>query len=329
MKTTSRLLVWLVCVAASLSIAADPEPTSRPGAASAGASVAAGEIDSPLNLLEEEPAPVIAPAALDRVRPRRQKALAREGAMIANRVARLSKDPEGKWWTVRDPDVGTLRLLPCSLLESVENARAGRSDARFRLSGEVCRYKGRYYLLLVQAAEILPAGVVKPVLPNSPATSPATNAPAAEATTRPAAAEPDPYASAADVAKELLKGSPDKPIIAPIIDNGRRGEGTASVAPAKRPIRIGASRVIVHRLGRLTRSSCPGWYAIGFVSDNTMQEPPMRVLPNLNLEQIEAASGAGKAAGAVFYITGDVERYRGVDYILLRNVIRQRDMGQF
>ena len=310
----------MVGVAGSLSLAADPTPAPAPAPASAPASMTSGEIESPLKLLEEEPAPVIPPAPGAAVRPPRNRALIREGAMIVNRLGKLTKDPEGEWWTVPDDDVGTLRLLPCRLLESVEDVHTARPEAQFRLSGEVCRYKGSYYLLLVQAAEVSPAGQTKPLVPELPATTaPAGDAPA----------EPDPYASAAEVAKELLKGAPDNPIIAPIVDNGRAGEDKASVAPAKRPARIGGARVVVHRLGRLTPSSAPDWYAIHFVSDNTVQEPPMRVLPNLNLEQIEAASGAGKAAGAVFHITGDVERYRGVDYILLRNVIRKRDMGQF
>jgi hypothetical protein len=322
MRTTCRLLAWTACLAASLSLAADPAPRPTPAPASAPASVASGEIESPLKLLEEEPPPVIPPAPGAAVRPPRTRALIREGAMIVNRVGKLTRAAEGGWWTIADDDVGTLKLLPCKLLESVEDVHAAQPEAEFRLGGEVCRYKGGYYLLLGQAAVISPAGQDRPLLPDPPATT----APAASG---PAPADPDPYASAADVAKELLKAPPDNPIIAPILDNGRAGEDKTSVAPAKRPARIGGARMVMHRLGRLAPSSAPGWYAIHFVSDNTVQEPPMRVLPNLNLEQIEAASGGGKAPGAVFHITGDVERYRGVDYILLRNVIRKRDMGQF
>jgi len=314
-------------VAGSLSLAADRAPTTAP--APAPPSIASGQIESPLKLLEEQPPPVVAPAVVDKTLAHRKKALIREGAIIPSRVARMTRDADGEWWTIPDPRTGTLRLLPCRLLESVEDVRAGAPDAQFRLGGEICRYKGKYYLLLAHAAEVLPAGQVRSLVTEAPATRPSGQVPGAEPVSGTAKDEPDPFASAADVAAELMKEPPDNPIIAPIVDSNRPGEGAASVAPPRRPVPIGASRVVVHRLARLTKSSSPGWYAISFVSDNTVQEPPMRVLPNLHLQRMEAASGGGKVPGALFYVTGEIERYRGVDYILLRNVIRKRDMGQF
>ncbi|MHC4718478.1 MAG: hypothetical protein ACYS5V_16020 [Planctomycetota bacterium] len=307
------MLAWTLLLAASICPAEDPTPATRP------VPRARIEARSPLLLLEDKPPPVIAPTRVERQRPRPVRARIREGTMIGNRIAPLRRGPEGKWWVLPDPRAGTLRLLPGQLLEAIEDIHARNPKARFRLTGEICRYKQDYYLRLVQAAELAPGDKVKPVGPK-PATRPAASRPRAS---RPAVG--DPYASAAEVAEELLKGTPDKPIIPPIERADRRGEGGASVAPPGRAVPIGPSRMIVHRLARLTQSACPGWYALSFVSDNTVQDPPMRVLPNLNLEQIEKLSGGGKVAGAVFHVTGDIETYRNTDYILLRNVIRKRN----
>ena len=315
MKTTIGMLACLVCVAGSLCLADDPRPTTTTVAAGG---VVTDRQPSP-GLLEDNPLPVIKPSAIEHRRPRPVRVKMREGTIIFHRLAHIRKEPKGKWWVIPDARAGMLRLLPCRLLEAIEDIHARRPDTEFKITGEVCRYRKAYYLLPRHVLEVPVEGEAKPVGPTAAGKPPGDDGGDADA----------PYASAADVAKELLKGTRYKPIIAPANGTGRQGEGGASVPPAKKPLPIGPSRMIVRRLVRLTRSKEPGWYAITFVSDNTLLEPPMRALPNLQLQRMARLAGGGRAIGATFYVTGDVEVYRGTDYILLRNVIRRRNMGQF
>jgi hypothetical protein len=51
-----------------------------------------------------------------------------------------------------------------------------------------------------------------------------------------------------------------------------------------------------------------------------MQDPPVVVLPNLNLMKMESVTG-GMSRDLRFRITGEVTEYRGRNYILLRKWI--------
>jgi hypothetical protein len=90
---------------------------------------------------------------------------------------------------------------------------------------------------------------------------------------------------------------------------------------------------------------------VRFYADNTLQEPPLRLLPCTELERAtKAASGANApaankpasgvntaannmAAGSPtttkkFRISGELSEYKGRRYLLLRKVQVERDMGQ-
>ena len=239
----------------------------------------------------------------------------------------LAKDPTGKWWTVKHPRTGVLHLLPCELLGTVEDIHAKRPSAKFALSGRVYRYYNDYFLLLRRATEM---GKRRPVrLPTSrPQTRPAfTTRPAASApaaTSRPATKG----ASADDVARMLAR-PPSKPII-PVAAPIAPSEQGPSVPPAAEPIKPGPGRMIIHRLTRLRLpDSEGGWFKLVFESDNTLREPPMPVLPNMQLERFEALSRMGRASGALFYVSGEIYAYRGTNYVLLRTIVRRRPMDRF
>ena len=128
-------------------------------------------------LPEDRPRPVIPPVTVEAVGARRARALIPQGAVVLDRVARLAKSGDGKWWTIPDPRVGSLRLLPCRLLEAVERIHASVPKRRFRFSGEVCRYRRQYYLLLRQVEELIPAPATQPAR-RTPPPAPATGTPA-------------------------------------------------------------------------------------------------------------------------------------------------------
>jgi hypothetical protein len=98
--------------------------------------------------------------------------------------------------------------------------------------------------------------------------------------------------------------------------------GTAAVAPGAPTVTVMREGTdIVNRVGRLTRSSDGQSLEFTFESDGrTMQDPPVVILPNLNLMKMESAT-AGMSRDLRFRITGEVTEYRGRNYILLRKWI--------
>ena len=253
------------------------------------------------------------------------------GVMIIDRVASIAKDSTDKWNTIKDPRVGVLYLLPCESLEALEKELAENPKAKFKLSGEVHRYRGGYYMLLHRVLLIPKSTSSAPAATSRPTTEPATTTTASmpvEPTSRPATSRPS-GASADDVADELLGKTPSRPIVPDIKPKLPKVEPSTSGAPSGKTLRPGPGKNAVHRLARLLyREKGQKWSRVAFEADNTLREPPMRVLPNIYLEQIEILSRNGTAFGAVFHISGEVYRYRGKDYLLLRAVIRKRNLGQ-
>jgi hypothetical protein len=324
-----KKVIWTFWLAGTVALPqvgaqpAAPPPAGETGSVSGPQTRPAAE--APLlegELIGGEPAPVIPPAVVEEVSPRGRVVRLSEGTKIFDRLAALQKDPGGKWWTIPDARAGRLRLLPCRLLEAVETAQAENRQAEFRLSGEVYHYHDDYYLMLRQAAVVGPGE--KPKLVPAPApektTPPEPKPPTATAPT-------DEGASPEDVARRLLEGEPGTPVV-PVARPEGRGDVGTPVAPPGEPIQAGPGDMVINRLTRLVPETAD-WFLIVFESDNTLREPPMRVLPSRHLEKIESWSGKGSAYGAVFHVSGEVHRYKGVDYLLLRNVLRKREMGQF
>jgi hypothetical protein len=96
------------------------------------------------------------------------------------------------------------------------------------------------------------------------------------------------------------------------------------VAPTRTLAPILADEVVVDRRIRVAPEPDTGWRQAVFVGDNTLREPPMRLLPCRLLEMAEAAG-----SGQFWRVSGEVTRYKGRHYLLIRKLIRLRDMGQF
>lgn len=342
-----KLTLWLAALSA-LAAAADPGGGPPPSAGPAGpiATQTRGDQDPLLgrDLLDESAVPVISPSIVDEDSARARPPRIPEGTTIFDRRASLRRGPAGKWWTISDPRVDRLYLLPCELLETVEDVCGDRPAAMFELSGEVYHYRGEYYLMLRRVLEVDPASPPgnqqKPATPDRQPAGDATTSPdrkPAESgttsrdrkgaddatTTKPADAGP----SAEDVAATLLKEVGGRPVLAPKRPLGR-AEVVASVAPPANPLPPGPGRMVVNRLARL-RPSNQTWPLVVFEADNTLREPPLPVLPNEHLAKMERLSDGGAAAGAIFHVSGEIHQYRGRQYLLLRNVLLKRDLDQF
>jgi hypothetical protein len=82
---------------------------------------------------------------------------------------------------------------------------------------------------------------------------------------------------------------------------------------------------IVDRPGRLTREGDYYVFSIESRSDGP-PEPPIRVLPNRLLEDMEIAS-AGGTISAVFLVSGELTAYHGVNYLLVQKLLTRPKLG--
>ncbi len=329
MKTSDRTFCLLAACALSFSGLAAAAWAADPPAAATEASPERPEQESRLlddAALDEPSVPVTPPVVLKVRAGRKPLPALAEGAPILDRVTGVEKDPTGRWWTIRDSHVGRLHLLPGEWLEAVETEHARTPGAVFRLSGEAYRYRGSYYLMLRKALLVTPPAT-EGAFPEAGATRPAAEdrpPPTPPAATRPA----DTPATADDVARELMRERPSKPIV-PAGGSGTGAVAAASLPPAGESIRPGPGRMVVSRLVRLVRPDRSHWFKLAFEADNTLREPPLRALPNQQLEKFENLSGGATVPGLRCYVSGEVHSYRGRNYILLRTVRRKREMGQF
>lgn len=144
-------------------------------------------------------------------------------------------------------------------------------------------------------------------------------APAQDATTQPASAPttqsiydrllgPD-----ASEAERPLQPTPRKTI------DQSTGAGAISPGAPQLPTKREGTFVI-DRMGRLTRAA-DGQWEFNFDADGqALQDPPMRVLPNLKLMVMEEAIEGG-GSDVRFRVSGSLTEYRGRNYILLEKVV--------
>jgi len=327
-----RTLIRTVCLAAAVTagqIAAGPPTSSattgratRPATQPARAPNGLADLTS----FDGAAVPVTPPSTDFYEPPAAPKPRLPAGLIDLKQPRAVEKDAAGQWWTVSHPRVERLYLLPCELLEAAEKVLAARPAARLRLSGEVHHYGERHYLLLTRVRVVQPDATAHLLAATKPAPKTAKAPPATKPAPTTAASLPA-SPSAHDVAQELLGQPRAKPVVPTITTAPARP--TPSVAPASVALKPGPGRMILNRLTRLRSPANQRWRLLVFESDNTLREPPLRILPNEHLKAMEALSRGGAAAGALFHVSGEVHRYKGHDYVLLRGVNLKRDMDQF
>ncbi len=101
-------------------------------------------------------------------------------------------------------------------------------------------------------------------------------------------------------------------------------EAPNAIAPVARKLLPDGSR-IVDRPGRLARQD--DYFVFSFEGRGEgAPEPPIRLLPNRLLEDMEVYSEGGQKP-AVFVVSGEVTEYRGVNYLLIQKLLVQPDLG--
>ncbi len=109
---------------------------------------------------------------------------------------------------------------------------------------------------------------------------------------------------------EVASGGPDKT------------SGAGAVAPAAPVVNVlREGTFLVDRVGRLNRSADASQAELVFESDGTaLQDPPLVIIPNLKLMQIEDAA-ANSTRDLRFRVSGMVTEYRGRNYVLLEKAV--------
>jgi hypothetical protein len=105
-----------------------------------------------------------------------------------------------------------------------------------------------------------------------------------------------------------------------------KSSGRGAVAPGAPPVSVKREGdYVIDRLGRLGRTSDGTQAQFIFDSDSkTLADPPMIILPNLKLVQMEEVVKATNR-DMPFRITGMVTEYRGRNYILIEKVLAMRE----
>jgi hypothetical protein len=135
----------------------------------------------------------------------------------------------------------------------------------------------------------------------------------------------------ADALGQLLKPTaPSEQALPPIVDKVTTDvtSGAGAVAPAAPMVSLTREGTyITNRVGRMTRTS-DGQYEFTFEADaRNMADPPMGLLPNQLLMQMESAITASNR-DLKFRVTGLVTEYRGRNYLLLQKVVVVPDSAQ-
>jgi hypothetical protein len=162
-----------------------------------------------------------------------------------------------------------------------------------------------------------------PLALSQPATTSPTSRPAA---TRRASTQP---IDAARTLSRMLRpttpvAKPLQPLPSdrPVVDTTSGKYALPPGAPDAKLVREGT--YIVDRIGRLRRTDDGQHEEFVFDSDGAaMQDPPMIILTNLTLMQMENASAA--ARDRKFRVTGQVTEYRGRNCVLLDKAVPVAD----
>ena len=129
----------------------------------------------------------------------------------------------------------------------------------------------------------------------------------------------------------MLKGTEERPIPVPPVPRTEDVKPAESVPPVPTVpgLSYGGASIVVNRLARLVPDRASGWMLARFESDNTLQQPPLRLLPCKVLERAERMTARAPAKMVKFRVSGVITQYKGHRYLLLRKGVLEREMGQF
>jgi hypothetical protein len=189
-----------------------------------------------------------------------------------------------------------------------------------RAVGPVCAVA----MIIAASALVVGATIAGPTTPTASlasSTQSAATRPAGPSTTMPAD----------QLLQQMLRpaGAPAARPLTPVENLPTFNETTGRVTPPAppSPTLIREGDYIRDRIGRLNRTA-DGQFEFVFESDGqAMKDPPILILPNLKLMQMETAVTSGNR-DLKFRITGQVTEYKGRNYILIDKAVVPPDPTQ-
>lgn len=330
---------------------------SAPATHSTASGPAQPATDEGLRLLDNSPPRIIQPR--DQRKGPAPPAPRPMPGMLVEARARLHKVPSANWYMLafeREPNRpprGPTVVLPCQFLEQIESLAEGNPPPLLRVSGETTTYRRKSFILLrevlIDEGSAGPASV-PPVEANQPAartrpepeTQPALPAelagddanrvfggtgrsadptPPSAATSQASSTLADPD----DILQQLSRERPGKSVAPRPLTPQTQLRPATSVSPVPQtPLANERGTILADRVVQIVAEDKDGWLAIHFVGDNTLREPPIRLLPCALLERAESRN----ATAVKFRVSGELSEYKGRRYLFLRKLIVERDLGQ-
>ena len=166
----------------------------------------------------------------------------------------------------------------------------------------------------------------KPAQEAAPAEEAGQTEPGQEAGEPTSPAQPDPEEIISRLKEERTPSVPIPPVREEVEKEEGATEFFQQVSPnvELEPL-LPEGAYLVDRSGRLVKQG--RWWT--FVLEDrgeVVRSRPMRVLPSQLLETMEYASQDG-TGDVVFVVSGEITEFHGVNYLLLRKVLIQRDLG--
>jgi hypothetical protein len=316
---TSRLtqLVLIVGVLAAASGLSLSDDIAAPAANSGVTDASEMEAELTRMLLERPSVPVTRPREAPPEAPK-----ARPAAMpIVDRRCRIARRDDTGWYLLTPLDarpgerIQPRWILPSQLLGQIEAQLAQDLAATFRVSGEPTAYRDREFIFLASASV---DRTDESVSADEPATEPVT-----------ATEQPKDTSSPDAIMHKLLRRRPGKRIAMPSdTDSVKPAE---SIAPAADGEQLDEDRggMRIDRIVTIGPDADNEWWEARFISDNTLRDSPVRLLPCELLEQAERTAAAGRQRTVRLRITGEITQYKQRQYLLLRKVLHEHEMGQF
>jgi hypothetical protein len=239
-------------------------------------------------------------------------ALLREGSDVIARRGHLEKLPDNPYsefifdgWP--NSGLAPMLVLPNLQLMSMEDASAAtRENLHFTVSGLVTEYRGKNYILLEPGPDALNRQSPSPV----PGYQPASRGPV----------------SADQMLKEMLSADKPSPASSSADSAGKDSTSGSGALPPNAPVvsMLPEQAQIFDRVCRLGPTQDGLHQQLTFDADgSTLRDPPLIVLPNLKLADMEKA--AGDQHNTRIRATGMVTEYRGRNYILLQKIVVMAD----
>jgi hypothetical protein len=252
--------------------------------------------------------------------------LLREGSDVIAQHGHLVKVPDAPYVQfVFDGPAGAapapMWVLPNLQLMSMEDAcSAMKEDLDFTVAGTVTEYRGKNFILLKWRPDDNNGPGSDALGSDLPASNSGSDGPAADS---PAKRGPAP---ADQMLKAMLTAEKPTGRMLPTAPVAQRDltSGPGAVAPKAPSLNVlPEPSQIFDRVCRLSPTPDGSREQLTFESDGTsMDDPPLIVLPNLKLMDLEKAAGDHRTRVRV---TGLITEYRGRNYILLQKVVVMAD----